>query len=145
MDNEIKLIFKIVGLEVNHFQQLNGLTISREILLSDDKYDEAKILIPDLKKNYSSSFMTSLQKNADKSQKFPLINLVRQILNVYDYKMEPIRKSDGYTLEGVKKYRRYFQIKKKHLNNETNHDVNIKKIDFDNVIELEDITKEENV
>jgi hypothetical protein len=89
--------------------------------------------------------MTSLQKNADKSQKFPLINLVRQILNVYDYKMEPIRKSDGYTLEGVKKYKRYFQIKKKHLNNETNHDVNIKKIDFDNLIEIEDITKEENV
>ena len=27
--------------------------------------------------------------------------------------MEPIRKSDGYTLEGVKKYKRFFQIKKK--------------------------------
>ena len=26
--------------------------------------------------------------------------------------MEPIRKSDGYTLEGVKKYKRYFLIKK---------------------------------
>ena len=55
--------------------------------------------------------MTSLQKNADKSQKWPLLNFVRQILNTYGYKMEPIRKSDGYTLEGVKKYKRYFQIK----------------------------------
>ena len=26
--------------------------------------------------------------------------------------MEPIRKSDGYTLEGIKKYKRFFQIKK---------------------------------
>ena len=124
MDNEIKLLFKIVGLEVNHFQELNGLTISREILLSDDKYDEAKVLIPDLKKNYSSSFMTSLQKNADKSQKWPLLNLIRQILHVCGYKMEPVRKSDGYTLEGVKKFRRFFLINKKKSKNE------IKKIDL---------------
>jgi hypothetical protein len=27
--------------------------------------------------------------------------------------MEPIRKSDGYTLDGIKKYKRYFLIKKK--------------------------------
>jgi hypothetical protein len=56
--------------------------------------------------------------------------------------MEPIRKSDGYTLEGVKKYKRYFQIKKKHLNNDTNNDVNIKKIEFNNIQETEDIIKE---
>jgi hypothetical protein len=139
MDNEIKLMFKIVGLEVNHLDELNGLTISRETLLSDNKYDEIKYLIPDLKKNYSSSFMTSLQKNADKSQKWPLLNLIRQILHVYGYKMEPIRKSDGYTLEGVKKYKRYFLIHKKNSNNE------IKKIDLNNNVYNEDIIlSEEN-
>ena len=116
MDDEIKSIFMIVGLEINHFDQLNEMIISRETLLSDDKYDELKYLIPELKKNYSSSFMTSLQKNAEKEQKWPLLNLIRQILHVYGYKMEPIRKSDGYTLEGVKKYKRYFLI---HKNTET--------------------------
>jgi hypothetical protein len=139
MDNDIKLIFKIAGLEVNQFDELNGLTISRETLLCDNKYDETKHLIPDLKKNYSSSFMTSLQKNADKSQKWPLLNLIRQILHVYGYKMEPIRKSDGYTLEGVKKYKRYFIIHKKNTNDE------IKKIDLNNNINNEDIiSSEEN-
>ncbi len=115
MDDEIKLIFKIVGLDVSHFEELNGLIILRETLLSHDKYDESKYLIPKLKKNYSSSFMTSLQKNADKFQKWPLLNLIRQILHVYGYKMEPIRKADGYTLGGVKKYKRYFLIHKKML------------------------------
>ena len=86
--------------------------IPREQLLSDLKYDEIKKLIPELKKIYSSSFMTGLQKNADKNQKWPLLNLIRQILNAYNYEMEPIRKSDGYTLEGIKKYKRFFQIKK---------------------------------
>lgn len=139
MDNEINLMFKIVGLEVNNFDELNGLTIPRETLLSDNKYDEIKYLIPDLKKNYSSSFMTSLQKNADKSQKWPLLNLIRQILHVYGYKMEPIRKSDGYTLEGVKKYKRFFLIHKKNSNNE------IKKIDLNNNLYNEDIIlSEEN-
>lgn len=133
MDDEIKTIFKVVGLEINHFEDLNGMIISRETLLSDNKYDELKYLIPELKKNYSSSFMTSLQKNAEKSQKWPLLNLIRQILHVYGYKMEPIRKADGYTLEGVKKYKRYFLIHKKNINNE------IKKIELNNFDDNKDI------
>jgi hypothetical protein len=110
MDEECKTILKIVGLEIDDLKNIDGLIIPRETLLSDNKYEEVKKLIPELKKNYSSSFMTSLQQNADKSQKWPLLNLIRQILNVYGFKMKPIRKSDGYTLEGVKKYKRYFQI-----------------------------------
>jgi len=130
MNEESKSILKMVGIEFNEIEDLNGLTIWREQLLSDTKYDEIKKLLPELKKIYSSSFMTSLQKNADKSQKWPLLNLVRQILNVYDYKMDPIRKSDGYTLEGVKKYKRYFLIKKNVSKNVAKNDLNIKKIEL---------------
>jgi hypothetical protein len=112
MEEESKLILKHVGMEFNELKDICGLIIPRESLLTDTKYEEIKILIPELKKKYSSSFLTSLQKNADKSQKWPLLNLIRQILSVYGYKMKPIRKADGYTLEGVKKYKRYFQIYK---------------------------------
>jgi hypothetical protein len=42
-----------------------------------------------------------------------LINLVRQILSVYKYVLTPIRKCDGYTPEGVKKYKRFFKIVRK--------------------------------
>uniref|UniRef100_A0A6C0EQL2 Uncharacterized protein n=1 Tax=viral metagenome TaxID=1070528 RepID=A0A6C0EQL2_9ZZZZ len=117
MDEESKHVLKLVGLNADDLTQISGLIIEREQLISDAKYDEIKKIIPELKKKYSSSFMTSLQKNADKVQKWPLLNLVRQILNVYNYKMEPIRKSDGYTLEGVKKFKRFFLIKKKYKNN----------------------------
>ena len=126
MDKEIKNIFFIIGLNVEKIEDFEGLFIPREQLLCDLKYNEIKKLIPDLKKIYSSSFMTSLQKNADKCQKWPLLNLVRQILNSYKYNMLPIRKSDGYTLDGIKKYKRFFLIttsnKKKEKNNdETNN------------------------
>ena len=126
MDEESKSILQIIGFEFDELSQLEGLIIPRETLLSDTIYDKIKIKIPDLKKKYSSSFMTSLQKDADKIQKWPLLNLVRQILSVYHYRMEPIRKADGYTLEGVKKYRRFFQIKlKKHNSEKDDIDENV--------------------
>lgn len=133
MDDEIKYIFKFIGLEVNNFHDLNGITISRDVLLSDNKYDEIKYLIPKLKQIFSSSFMTSLQKNAEHSQKWPLLNLIRQILHIYEYRMKPIRKADGYTLDGVKKYKRYFLIINKNTNTE------IKKIEIKNDNHNEDI------
>jgi len=141
MNEESKTILKIIGIEFNETSELNGLTILRDQLLSDNKYEEVKQFLPELKKTYSSSLMTSLQKNADKSQKWPLLNLVRQILNTHDYKMEPIRKSDGYTLEGVKKYKRYFLIKKKSNTYSTNSNNLIKKIDLDLYDNNEDINE----
>jgi hypothetical protein len=146
MDEESKTILKIIGFEFDELKDVDGLIIPRETLLSDTIYDKIKIKIPELKKIYSSSFMTSLQKNADKAQKWPLLNLVRQILNVYHYKMDPIRKANGYTLEGIKKYRRFFQIKKKFVaeENDTCHDITnndddvektTKTIIFDDVLE----------
>lgn len=126
MDENIKSIFKTIGLEINQLEELNSMLILRETLLSDNKYDEIKYFIPQLKQNYSSSFMTSLQKNAEKNQKWPLLNLIRQLLHIYGYKMVPVRKSDGYTLEGIKKYKRFFLISKNNLNKINK----IKKIDF---------------
>ncbi len=133
MNEESKLVFKLIGLQIEQLNELDGLIIPREVLLSDNKYDEVRKLIPNLKQNYSSSLMTSLHKNADKTQRWPLLNLVRQILNTYRYKMEPIRKSDGYTLEGVKKYKRYFEIKKMQLitNDDNDEDIS-KKIEKNN-------------
>ena len=116
MEEESRIILKEIGFKFSELNDLDGLIIPREELLSDLKYDKIKNLLPNLKKIYSSSFMTCLQKNADLSQKWPLLNLVRQLLSFYNYKMEPIRKSDGYTIEGVKKYKRFFQIKKKENN-----------------------------
>ena len=112
MDDETKLLLKNVGFEFNTVEDLVGYTIPRDQLLCDMKYEEVKKLIPILKNKYSSTFMTSLQKDASNLQKWPLLNLVRQILSIYRLKMKPIRKSDGYTLDGKKRYKRYFKIEK---------------------------------
>ena len=64
------------------------------------------------KSGFSSSSLTALQKNAKERQKWPLLNIVRQILKVYGYLLHPIRKSDGYDETGKKKMKRFFIIKK---------------------------------
>ena len=111
VDSHSKLILSKLGIDP---AAPDDFFIPREQFLDISLYNEIKILIPELKKTkvLSSSSLTSLHKNAPKEQKWPLLNLVRQILNVYRYEMEPVRKSDGYTKEGVKKYKRYFQIRK---------------------------------
>jgi hypothetical protein len=86
--------------------------VDRDQLLNSSLYFDLKSDIEKLKKKFSSSFLTSLHKEAELKQKWPLLNLVRQILHLYNYKMTPIRKSDGYTKDGAKKYRRYFLIQK---------------------------------
>lgn len=113
MDEITITILKCVGIECKNADELKGQMIPREQLLCDTKYEEIKKLIPQLRMNYSSSFMTGLQKNAEKRQKWPVLNLVRQILAVHKLHMEPIRKADGYTLDGVKKYKRFFLIERK--------------------------------
>jgi hypothetical protein len=69
---------------------------------------------------FSSSSLTSLQKDAKTKQKWPLLNLVRQILRTNDYAMEPKRKSNGYDDDGKKKYLRFFIIHKKKVEENIN-------------------------
>ena len=113
LDEYSKKILIATGIIINSQEYPDEMLILRDSLLSDNIYKSIENDIIELRKVLSSSSLTSLQKGADKSQRWPLLNLVRQILNVYGYKMNPIRKSDGYTTEGVKKFKRFFQVLKK--------------------------------
>jgi hypothetical protein len=111
-DEIIKKFLNKCNIVFDDFSQLEGMNIPRETFLSKEVYNEVKNDIEEIKKFYSSGSMTSLQKNAGTSQKWPLLNLVRQILKSNNYLMHPIRKSNGYTKDGKKKYLRFFVLKK---------------------------------
>jgi len=110
MDEVVRQILIKAGIHFTVVEELNGLCIPREQLLNDFVYELIKPQIPELKTVLSSTLLTSLQKEAKIKQKWPLLNLVRQLLNVYGFQMRPIRKSNGYTKEGVKKFKRFFLI-----------------------------------
>jgi hypothetical protein len=112
MDDISKILFSKLGVNLESLNEHADLLIERDIFLCQTKYENIKYLIPELKKIFSSSTLTALHINANTSQKWPLLNLVRQILGVYKFKLQPIRKSDGYTPDGKKKYKRFFNITK---------------------------------
>lgn len=116
MDVEILNLLKLCPCfeNISEENELNGLWIPRDILIrnDDNNYEKMWKELPNIKKIYSSSSLTSLQNNATLTQKWPMLNLIRQILKVNGYIMNPIRKSDGYDKTGKKKYKRYFLIKK---------------------------------
>jgi hypothetical protein len=96
----------------NSIDALDGFIISRDILISNELYNSIKKDINTLKSILHSSLNTSVQKTAQANQKWPLINLIRQLLKYYNYNLSPKRVADGYTKDGKKKYKRFFEIKK---------------------------------
>ena len=95
-----------------NFFELDGMIIERNLLISCELYNNIKPDILELKNILNSSIYTSMHKNAV-NQRWPLLNLVRQLLRRYDYDLIPKRSADGYTKDGQKKYKRFFEIKKK--------------------------------
>jgi hypothetical protein len=108
----IKLFLNKCKIPVNTFGELDGMLIPREIFLDNEIYKSVKEEISILKQIFNSSYLTSLQSTAEENQKWPLLNLVRQVLKSCHYKMTPKRVSSGYTKDGKKIYKRMFIIEK---------------------------------
>lgn len=110
----LQILIKSGFVLTNDISELNGIMIPRNLLINDDKYELVKEYLEKLKKHkmFSSTFLTSLHKGAGDKQKWPLLNLIRQILKVNYFRMKPVRKSAGKTKLGKKKYIRFFLIDK---------------------------------
>ena len=122
MDNDIKMILNKIGLYFNDTDTLIGMVISRDIFLNRALYKEICSEIPMIKNYLKSSSCTCLHSNAENNQKWPLLNITRQILRTYGFKMTPKRQSDGYSDDGKKKYKRFYIIEK---NKEKNKECDI--------------------
>ena len=112
MDPELLDILKKSNILIENDNFINGMIIPREILLSKEKYIELEKEIQSIKKKFSSSRLTALQKTAKENQRWPLLNLVRQLLKASNIKMTPKRQSNGYDKNGKKKFKRFFILEK---------------------------------
>ena len=110
MESHVIDIFKKCGLLISNNTVVDGQEINRDAFLSHEKYVDIQENIPLLKLNLSSSSLTCLQSKAETKQKWPLLNLARQLLRFYNFKMVPKRKCLGKGIDGVKRYVRYFRI-----------------------------------
>jgi hypothetical protein len=93
---------------------LDNIYIKRDKLIAIELYEKMEKAIKKLKRNFSSSScIKPLQESAKQTQKWPLLNLIRQLLRINGFVMKPYRKSAGYNASGKKKYDRYFYIERK--------------------------------
>ena len=90
----VKKFLNKCGIIFEDYKMLDGMLIPRETLLNNEKYKNIKEDLVQIKKTYSSGSLTALQKCAEKKQKWPLLNLVRQILKSNNYNMDPTNTTD---------------------------------------------------
>ena len=124
MNDDIKLILNKIGLPFEELSELENQLVPRDIFLDKTVYKELYNEIPILKNYLRSSSFTCVHSNAEQRQRWPLLNITRQILRNLGFRMEPIRRAEGYSSDGKKLYTRYFFIQKIQ-NNEESPDNNL--------------------
>jgi hypothetical protein len=116
--------------EYLHPSNLIGLKIPRDVLLKEGLMDNISDLIQELRGFYSASGMSCLRAN--RSQKTPVINALRQVCKANGIIMKPYSKSDGYCSNGKKKLYRWFEI---HALDESLEEIRCQVQEHENVLE----------
>ena len=116
--------FMCNALHIEPHELNDGLLIERNMLLSKEKYEELKPCIVELKKTFSSKSMTSLQSCAETNQRWPYLNLVRQVLKRMGYDIQPARRCAGRDQDGKKIFERFFKLHKREITHIINEDTN---------------------
>lgn len=121
----IQKLLEPFGIEIENIEDICGVEISRNKLLDESVYEKYDLLIPEVKKLYKTSKLTTLHSNAKQKQKCLPINLLRQVLKCNNYRLKPKSISTGYCkLTGKKNFKRSFVI----INNQA--------IDLDDIKEI---------
>lgn len=107
------LKFICIALHIEPHELKDGLIIERDMLLSKEKYECLKPHVVELKKIFSSKCMTSMHSSAECNQKWPCLNLVRQVLKRIGYDIEPERRCAGRDETGKKIFERFFILSKR--------------------------------
>jgi len=110
-DGLIRFICKALHIEPDELK--DGLIIERDMLVSKEKYEALKPHIVELKKIFSSKCMTSMHACAEINQRWPCLNLVRQVLKRMGYDIEPERRCAGHDQHGKKIFERFFKLHKR--------------------------------
>lgn len=109
--NNLKKFFKIINIDIDIYN-LENIEIDREILLNKDIIENLNKLVDECKILYNSSKLTSLHSNRLEKQKFPSVNLLRQVLKCNKYYLCPKKINLGYSkTTGKKIIKRTYIIK----------------------------------
>ena len=106
-------LFKSLDLDdsINNLDDLFSLIISQDKLKDKELINKLYDKIDDLKIFYNSNMLTCLHKNSLNKQKFPALNMLRQICKCNGLKLYPFVISRGYDKNsGRKIIDRFYKI-----------------------------------
>ena len=114
IEYKLKLLFKIFKLlnyDVNSIQDVLNITLSQDEIRNPELIDKMYKLIDLLKDEYKSQMLTCLHKNSLQKQKFPALNMIRQLCKCNNLKVSPFVVCKGYNKStGRKIVERYYKI-----------------------------------
>ena len=121
-------IFQAIDIKITNREDLGNIILRQDTLKDRNLIEELYRKAPNLKSFYNSSKLTCLHKNSLDKQKFPAVNMYRQLLKCNNFKMEPYVVSKGYNkYSGKKIVERFYRIKdlgeKEIPKNFTNNDI----------------------
>lgn len=112
--NKSELLIKLfnkIGCDVNNIKDLYDITLEQANLKTVHVISILYKMIKELKQEYNSEALTCLHKNSITKQKFPAVNMLRQILKCNNLKLKPFTVSRGYDKSNGKKIvDRYYNI-----------------------------------
>ena len=108
----LKDIFSALEINISERNDISNLILKQDTLKSKTLITDLNEKVPNLKSYYNSSKLTCLHKNSLDKQKFPAVNMLRQILKCNSFKMEPYVISKGYDkFSGKKLVERYYRMR----------------------------------
>jgi len=110
----IKEMLTVLQIKFELIDELDGVIIERDLLLVEE-VSKHLLSFQDKIKNsgYKTGTLTSLHKNNNDKQKWPEVNILRQLLKCNGIKLKPFIKSNGYDKKtGKKNVIRYYRFEK---------------------------------
>jgi hypothetical protein len=105
-------LFDAIDIKIKTREDLLNIILRQDTLKDRNLIEELYRKAPNLKSFYNSSKLTCLHKNSLDKQKFPAVNMYRQLLKCNNLKMEPYVVSKGYNkYSGKKIVERFYRIK----------------------------------
>ena len=109
-----ELLFKLLRLihfNVTKIEDIHNIDIDQNTLKDFNIVEDYYKMMPELKTHYNSEYLTCLHKNSLKKQRFPAVNMLRQILKCNNLKLKPYVVCRGYDKgSGRKLVDRYYTI-----------------------------------
>ena len=105
-------LFDALDIKIETREDILNIILRQDTLKDRNLIEELYRKAPNLKSFYNSSKLTCLHKNSLDKQKFPAVNMYRQLLKCNNLRMEPYVVSKGYNKHSGKKIvERFYRIK----------------------------------